>query len=228
MKFPRNAKVFRGQMDVAPFAGVFFLLTIFLTFQTSLVYLPGLPGQMDASALPSQRPTELTIDSRGHLSMGKRTYGEKDWVVPLRADLVNHERTNGIIIRAHSSVTNTLVSQVLEVARQAGVRAQLAGQRLELPMAENLAGARTNPRIMVAVDLSGQIYFENQPVPEDQLPARLAAAVKRIPGGLSLVLLADKTVPYDTIVRLSTLARTAGITEVLLAARPVTFRQEPP
>ncbi len=40
MKFPRNARIFRGNLDVAPFAGVFFLLVIFLLL-ASLVYTPG-------------------------------------------------------------------------------------------------------------------------------------------------------------------------------------------
>ena len=28
MKFPRNARIFRGQLDAAPFAAVFFLLRV--------------------------------------------------------------------------------------------------------------------------------------------------------------------------------------------------------
>jgi len=40
MKFPRNARIFRGQLDAAPFAAVFFLLVIFALL-TSLVYTPG-------------------------------------------------------------------------------------------------------------------------------------------------------------------------------------------
>lgn len=41
MKFPRNAKIFRGQLDVAPFASVFFLLAIFMIFSSFLVSSPG-------------------------------------------------------------------------------------------------------------------------------------------------------------------------------------------
>ena len=42
MKFPRNARIFRGQLDMGPFAGVFFLLVIFLLL-ASLVSTPGIP-----------------------------------------------------------------------------------------------------------------------------------------------------------------------------------------
>ena len=40
MKFPRNARIFRGQLDAAPFASVFFLLVIFVMLGT-LVHTPG-------------------------------------------------------------------------------------------------------------------------------------------------------------------------------------------
>ena len=46
MKFPRNAKIFRGQFDVAPYAGVCFLILIFLALNTSLVFTPGVPIEL--------------------------------------------------------------------------------------------------------------------------------------------------------------------------------------
>jgi biopolymer transport protein ExbD len=54
MKFPRNARIFRGQLDVAPFAGVFFLLVMFLLL-ASLVATPGI--QID---LPVVSAAELS------------------------------------------------------------------------------------------------------------------------------------------------------------------------
>src|ERR1051325_4175490 len=42
MRFPRNARILRSQLDVAPFAAVFFLLTIFMILG-ALVPTPGLP-----------------------------------------------------------------------------------------------------------------------------------------------------------------------------------------
>ena len=40
MRFPRNARILRSQLDLAPFAIVFFLLVIFMMLGT-LVYTPG-------------------------------------------------------------------------------------------------------------------------------------------------------------------------------------------
>ena len=39
MKFPRNARIFRGHLEIAPFASVFFLLVIFVSL-SSLMYTP--------------------------------------------------------------------------------------------------------------------------------------------------------------------------------------------
>lgn len=42
MKLPRNAKVFRGQLDVAPFMGVFLLMLLFIVLRQQITFVPGL------------------------------------------------------------------------------------------------------------------------------------------------------------------------------------------
>lgn len=141
MRFTRNAKIFRGQLDAAPLAGVFFLFVIFLLL-ASLVYTPGVR-------------------------------------VPIR-----------------------------------------------LPEASDVAGT-DNPTIAVAVDASGQLYFENQLVQEVQLKPLLKAAVTKSAEPLTLLVLADKAVAYERLIRLTLLAREAGIQEALLAMRPRPFDPSP-
>jgi hypothetical protein len=51
MRFPRNAKMFRGQMDAAPFAGVFFLLTLFVLL-ASFTYTPGVRLRLPRQTCP--------------------------------------------------------------------------------------------------------------------------------------------------------------------------------
>jgi biopolymer transport protein ExbD len=41
VRFPRNAKIFRGQLDAAPFAGVLFLLVILLLLTWRLAFTAG-------------------------------------------------------------------------------------------------------------------------------------------------------------------------------------------
>jgi len=132
MKFPRNARIFRGQLDAAPFATVFFLLVIFLLLG-SLVYTPGV--------------------------------------------------------------------------------------RLELPVADSLPGTG-KPTVAVAVDANGRWYFENEVVDESRLRARLSQLVSQSAEPPTLVVLADKAVTTEMLVRLSMLARGVGITNGLLATLP--------
>lgn len=132
MKFPRNARILRSQLDAAPLASVFFLLVIFVMLGT-LVYKPGI--------------------------------------------------------------------------------------RVQLPVAENLAGT-DQPTITVAVDASQRLFFANSLVTEPELKLRLARAVADSPEPLTLVVQADKAVTYEYLLRLTLLARDTGIREALLAVAP--------
>ncbi len=132
MRFPRTARMLRSQLDVTPFASVFFLLVIFVMLG-SLVYTPGV--------------------------------------------------------------------------------------RIQLPIADDLPGT-DKPTITVAVDASGRLYYENQRIEERELTNRLHQAVARSSEPLTLVIQADKDVTQENLIRLSLLARDAGITNGLLATLP--------
>jgi biopolymer transport protein ExbD len=125
MKFPRNARIFRGHLDAAPFAGVFFCLLIFVLL-ASLVYTPGVALQLPAAG----------------------------------ADLP-------------------------------GV---------------------PGPTLAVAMDLHGQLYFQNWPVTRGELRRRLEVEVKKSSEPLTLVILADKRVTVENLDELIDLGRKAGIT----------------
>ena len=133
MKFPRNARIFRGQLDVAPFAAVFFLLVIFMMV-SSLVYTPGV--------------------------------------------------------------------------------------RLELPVADNLPGTDKPTPFRVAIDKNGRLYFENKGIEEAELSEKLRNAASHSAEPLTLLVLADKAVTHEMLVRLGTVAREAGISDVVLATLP--------
>ncbi len=132
MKFPRNARIFRGRLDVAPFAAVFFLLAIFLLLG-SLVYTPGVS--------------------------------------------------------------------------------------LQLPLADGLPGT-DKPTISVAIDPNGRLYYRNQLISESELKVHLSKAVSESRHPLVLLVHADKAVTYERLLRLTMLARNAGISSAWLAALP--------
>jgi len=91
--------------------------------------------------------------------------------------------------------------------------------QLNPPVADNLPGT-DRPGVAVAVGADGRFYFANQIVSEAELAARLTSAAKNSPEPLTLVIHADKSVTYDQLVRLSLLARNAGIQSALLATLP--------
>ena len=133
MKFPRNARIFRGQLDASPFVGVLFLVAIFLLLNSSLVFLPGVA--------------------------------------------------------------------------------------IKLPEAAELPGV-TGRTVTVAVDANRHFYFRYQVIKESDLQLELRKAVLETREPLTLMLLADKTVPWDTMVQLAKLARAAGLKEAILVTRP--------
>jgi biopolymer transport protein ExbD len=137
MRFPRNARIFRGHLDAAPIASVFFLLALFILLNSSLVFPPGI--------------------------------------------------------------------------------------RIELPKAGFEWASTPDPFLVVALDAGGQLYFEQQVVTEDKLRTRLINAVKKNQGPVALVVQADKAVTLESWLRLSQLAREAGIHETLMATRPPLF-----
>jgi biopolymer transport protein ExbD len=136
MKFPRNAKIFRGQLDVAPFAGVFFILVMFLLLAT-LIYTPGVA--------------------------------------------------------------------------------------INLPVSATDAAVIQGPRVAVAVDKNGRLFYENQLIEARDLKNRLQMAAAESPEPLTLVVMADKAAEYQMCVNLAELARDAGIKKAQMVTLPRPF-----
>ena len=93
------------------------------------------------------------------------------------------------------------------------------GISVSLPETIDLPGS-TNPKVVVTVDDTGHLYFENQVSDEPTLRDKLTAARQRTADPLTLLIQADRNTRYDVLVRLAMVARAAGINEVLLATRP--------
>ena len=98
------------------------------------------------------------------------------------------------------------------------------GIPLRLPVVSGISGkdlpGTDQPPVSVAIDANGRFYFANQIVNEAQLKSNLSAATKKSREPLTLVIHADKTVTYEQLVRLTLLARDAGIQNAFLATLP--------
>jgi biopolymer transport protein ExbD len=88
-----------------------------------------------------------------------------------------------------------------------------------LPEAEDLPGI-IGHTVVVAVDASGQYYFENQVTHPRLLRQRLAEEVNASREPVTLVIQADKNVTWDDLKNLGLLARKAGVKDAVLATRP--------
>lgn len=94
------------------------------------------------------------------------------------------------------------------------------GVRLELPAAADLPGL-DEAVLPVAVDRDSRFYFRNQVVDEAVLLQRLKEEAGRFHSPPALLVHADRRTPYETLVRLSALARQAGLTRALLVTQPL-------
>jgi biopolymer transport protein ExbD len=94
----------------------------------------------------------------------------------------------------------------------------IGGLPIELPEGPRLPGV-TNATVTVAVDERGQLYYLNQMTSMEDLERGLARAVRSADGPLTLVLLADRRVSQETLVRLMNAGRVAGVKNALLATR---------
>jgi biopolymer transport protein ExbD len=93
------------------------------------------------------------------------------------------------------------------------------GLSLNPPVADGLAGT-DKPTVAVAIDAGGRLFFSNQIVNEGELKSRLLGAAKELHEPLTLVIHADKAVTYEQLVRVTLLARDAGIHNIVLATLP--------
>lgn len=123
MKFPRNARIFRGRLDVAPFAAVFFLLAIFL-FLTTLMYTPGVSLQLPAAeGLPgTDKPSvSVAVDPAGRLYYENQVISEVD----LKQRLAAAARQTPeliLLIHADKAVTYDQLLGLTMLARGCGIR----------------------------------------------------------------------------------------------------------
>lgn len=127
---------------------------------------------------------------------------------------------NARILRGHLDATPyAMVFFLLVIFVLLGSLVYTPGVRLNLPEGEDLPGT-DNPSVAVAIDSTSHLYYENQVVAHAELSARLRLAVRSAKEPLTLIIQADKAVPYESIIQLALLAKDAGIHDTLLATLP--------
>ena len=125
MRFPRNKQIFRGQLDVAAFAGMLFILLVFILLRSQLVFTPGVPIRLPvAEELPGVigRSVVVSVDASGQYYFENQITHER----LLRSRLTNlaaeAPEPLTLIIQADEAVSTGRVMELVSLARQAGVK----------------------------------------------------------------------------------------------------------
>ena len=124
MKFPRNARIFRDQLDAAPFATVMFLLVIFLMLG-SLVYTPGTHIQLPfAEGLvgTEKRPVEVALDANGRFYFQNQSIEENDLKTRLHQMVLDYSpEPLALVVQADKAVTYEMFTRLAVLGQQAGI-----------------------------------------------------------------------------------------------------------
>jgi biopolymer transport protein ExbD len=144
MKFPRNARIFRGQLDAAPLALVFFLLVIFLMLG-SLVYTPGVRLRLPVTeGLPGlDRPSvSVAIDASGRLYYQNQVVERDSLLQRLKEAAAKSSEPLTLVIQADKDVTYEMLVNLAVLARDAGL---VDSWTATLPRAVAAPGQRLQP-----------------------------------------------------------------------------------
>jgi biopolymer transport protein ExbD len=133
MRFPRNKQIFRGQLDVAAFAGVLFILLVFILLHSQLVFTPGVPIRLPvAEELPGvigPRSVVVSVDAAGQFYFEHQITHDR----LLRSRLSNlaaeAPEPLTLVVQADEAVSYGRVLELVSLARQAGVKFGAWGTR---------------------------------------------------------------------------------------------------
>jgi len=132
MRFPHHTKVFRGQLDAAPFLGVFFLLIIFLLLNSSLVFTPGVRILLpEAVNLPgTDKPTAVVaVDADGHFYYENQICDESRLKARLQAAVERTSEPITLVVQADGKASVEALVQLSLLARSVGIRELLQAVR---------------------------------------------------------------------------------------------------
>src|SRR3954467_8635840 len=107
MKFPRNARIFRGQLDAAPFAIVFSCLLLFLLL-SSLLYTPGVSIRLPAASglAGTDKPTvAVAMDQNGRLYFDYKNIDEAELRTRLKQAVAKSAEPLTLLLQADKAVT---------------------------------------------------------------------------------------------------------------------------
>lgn len=91
--------------------------------------------------------------------------------------------------------------------------------QMELPRASSTPSHETVDSVTLALDAAGRLFWDNQPLAEDDLFLRLSDAVAANPE-LAVYLRADRDTRYEILARIMAVARRAGVARMAFVSQP--------
>ena len=220
MKFPRNTRIFRGQLDVAPVACVFFMTALMLFLHSQIAFIPGI--RLDLQPATTNKPS-LFIDSENVFhyfdpTNGASTFSHAGFMKTMRSRAEKGLTPATMQFAADLSAQTNSINDVRALAGELSIALEAPGTRIELPELPDQPGART-ASVVVAVNLAGQYFYENQLIDEKDLALRLKRPETETREPLTLILRLDRAVDVEILFRLSQMAREAGFKDVIVGSR---------
>ncbi len=132
MRYPRNVRIFRGQLDPAPFAAVFFLLVIFLLLNSQLVFTPGLRVELPEGVnLPGSmnRTVVVAVDEGGQLYFKRQIIASRELATELATIAAESKEPVTLIIQADKNARYDSLVQLGLLARSSGIKETLLATR---------------------------------------------------------------------------------------------------
>ncbi len=148
MRYPRNAKIFRGQLDAAPFAGVFFSLLLFILLNSTLVFTPGVRIDLaQADGLPGVANHSLVValNAAGGYYFRNRGITEGELREELRGAVLAAKSGNEelvLVALLDQGVSSQAMVRLAELARGAGITHLLQATR---PRIESAGSSDPDP-----------------------------------------------------------------------------------
>lgn len=125
MKFPRNARIFRGQLDAAPFATVFFLLVLFVIMGRHL-YAPGvqlnLPSSGDLDLPGTDQPTIPVAVTTNAIYFDNELVTDTEFSNKLSVARQKISRPVTLVVEADKDVSEDRLIHLAIIARGAGIQ----------------------------------------------------------------------------------------------------------
>lgn len=124
MRFPHNAKIFRGQFDAAPYVGVFFLLVIFLLAHSAMVLVPGVPIELPSGVnLPGiEKPIAVVaVDAGGTFYFENQICDEKRLRERLKATVERSREPITLVARIDRAADFEVLIRLAMIARDVGI-----------------------------------------------------------------------------------------------------------